>query len=619
MNIADPTPAACAALLLAMPLCACAGADLAGRASSDRETRRIVTPAAAFALWLLCVCGIARAARSFLPGLIGGTLLCALLGVPYAVRAFRARRLDDPGASLRLPVVIFVALSTLAIFAAVRRYFHDEVILGGHISTVAQLENGYFPPRFQIFPQFEFTYHYGFDVAAAALAIMLRLPPTGGIDSATVLAWIYTGLLGCHLGRKLGGARHGILTGLLVLFGGGLHLGCQSHPGPLGERLTGVCTIDGLWVNPPLSSYFFQHPFGVGIPLFLAILALLADRASGPLRARYALFAVLFAALSQSQIVLFACSSASFLAAESLERPRLGPRRALSALAALIVALAAARYLGGFFAPARHQSGAMLLSHLGITSTALGTLKWHARSYGLLLPVGFAGLFLARGQRLFLALMVFGCLLVPNVVFYAHTWDIVKFTTAGELTLAVAAGCALSRFLSGVQELPFAERGARIALAAALVLPMIAWSATFHAAMWLEVPYTHFDWRPYPMSDADIIVAGRLRRLVPVGESVYRQREPSRGYGSLTGLPIVWADGMLEAFGFSNDNIRMRRLLLETMPPDTDAWSRQGIRWFVIDASERLLRSHAERWVAEGKAEIVFEVDRLRVVHLKKR
>lgn len=614
MTIESPTPAACAALLLAIPLVACLGAGLARSATTDRDTRRVLAPAAAFAAWLLAVYAVARSCRSFLPGLAGGTLLCALLGVPHARRLIREGVPRITGGRRLAVFAAFAGLCVLAIFPTLRRHFHDELIPGGHLTTVAQLENGVFPPRFAVFPQFEFNYHYGFDVVAAALATTLRLSPSGAIDTTTVLALIYTAALGCHLGRKLGGARYGLLTALLVLFGGGVHLGCTEPGAPLGHRLFGFCAIEGLWINPPLGSYFFQHPFAVGIPMFLAVLSLLADDSAGPSAPRYALFGVLFAALAHCQIVLFACSTASFLVAESRHPGRLDPRRAAGALFALALACAAAIPLGGFFAPAAYRQGPSWIPHLGITASLSGTLLWHARSYGALLPVGLAGLLHARRQRLFLGLMIAGCLLVPNVVYFAYSWDIVKFTTVGELALAVSAGCLLPRLLS--RDRPPAARYALGGLAAAAVVAMTLWSASFHATQWLRIPtHTSFDHGLAPMSGPDAFVASRLRRLVPPGDSVYRKRERSKAYGQRAGLPVVWLDEA-PAFGFASSLFRARTELLRVLPADAAAWSRETIRWFVLDRSDEALNEHAERWVREGKAEVVLEHRGLRVVHL---
>src|SRR5262245_5651449 len=149
MSILDPSPRACVALLLAIPLVVCAGAGLARRASSDVETRRIIAPGAAFALWLLAVYAIGRAKHGFLTGLVNGTVLCALLGVPHALRLWRERHHGTPFRT-RWPIAIFVTLCLLAILPAVLCYFHDELLTGGHQATVSQLQNGYFPPRFQI-------------------------------------------------------------------------------------------------------------------------------------------------------------------------------------------------------------------------------------------------------------------------------------------------------------------------------------------------------------------------------------------------------------------------------------------------------------------------------------
>jgi hypothetical protein len=612
VNVPPPTPLACVALAAALPLVPVAGAWIAARATRDRATQALMAPVAGVALWLVSIIVLARLAHAFVPGVVGGTLLVAALGAAHGRAWLRAPRARLAG--LRRPGLLFAAAAVLAIVPAVRAHFHDELLVGGHMSLVAQLENGVFPLRFATFPQFELPYHVGFDVLAAALGVIFRLPTALAIDAVTLLSFVAVLLLAGRLGRVLGGARAGLLTSLLALFGGGVHLLCPAPGAPLGHHLIGYCEVDHVWLNPPLGSYLFQHPFNAGIPLFLAVILLLADRASGPRPARYALFGLLFLALSQCQMVLFACGLGAFLVAEPLPRGRLDRRRALGALAAALLAVAAALPLGGFFAAQPYRDGPSLELHLGIATTLAGTLAWHARSYGLLLPLGLLGLWHARRERLFLALLVGGALLVPNVVRYKHTWDIVKFATVATLALALCTGVLFTRLLRAGK----GPRPLRVALVAVLAAGCVAWSATFHAAAWLHTPKTSFEHAPEPIDADDAVVIAHLRRVVGADEGVYRSLEKAKAYNQWGGLATPFPEEVVRFFGFSPRLVQPRKRLLSVLPPSVGEWTREGIVWLVLSPNDVRLRAYARTWVKDGAAEIALEQGDLRLVHLRR-
>ena len=48
--------------------------------------------------------------------------------------------------------------------------FHDEQLYTGHTGIISQIQNGHYPPRHMTFPELEYRYHYGFDLAGAAVA-----------------------------------------------------------------------------------------------------------------------------------------------------------------------------------------------------------------------------------------------------------------------------------------------------------------------------------------------------------------------------------------------------------------------------------------------------------------
>lgn len=590
---------------------------MTSRAVADPEGRRLLAPGVGAASWLIMLEAVAQIFHNFITGLIVGTIAIALVGLRH-IRDCIVRRVPVLPRFVRHKMdVVFVVASFIVIAPAVSRYAHDELFRTGHLALVSQFENGTFPPRFTQFAEFDFPYHYGFDLMAAAWGTIFRLSPSMAIDVTTTLAWCYTAWLGCYLGRRLCGARWGVLAGLLVLFGGGVHLLCGPSTAPLGHKLMGVCDVDGLWVNPPLSSYFFQHPFGLGIPFFLTTLALLADRASGAHLPRYVLFGILFLALAESQFVIFACGSTAFVVAESFHRRRLEFRRVAGAVASVAFAWAGAFGLGGFLADSAHRPSMALDFHLGTTNHLWGTLVWSARSYGVLLPIGLAGLFRLRREKGFVTLVGVGAFFVPNLVRYRFSWDIVKFATVAELALALSTAAFLTHILERPRDGKFAAVFSKM-LAATIVIAGIGWSISFLSAPWLRVRNTCFDPAPAGYSADDAAVISYLRRHVKPGESVYRSYFASVAYGQSGGLSTPWPDEA-ESFGFSTQTTSDRRRFLKSLPPDATQYAAHKIVWLVLDSSDNRLRQHSARWIRNGLADIVLTHGELIVVRFREK
>jgi hypothetical protein len=617
MQVENPIPRAYALLSLALPLVLAAGFALAERASDDRQTRRVIAPALAIAAWLSAVCAIARLFHAFLPGLALGTLLVAAGGAVHLAPRLRALTLHRP-AREAWPVIAFAVVAVIAIWPAVQHYFHDETIPTGHLSTVCQLQNGHYPPRYSFFPQYEFKYHYGFDVLAAMVSGLFRTSVATSIDVVTVVMWAYTVFLAAHLGQRLAGARFGVLTAFFALWGGGMPFGCPSFASPIAGQLLGDCFTGGFKFNPPVSAYFFQHPFGLGIPLALAALCLLADRESGPRPWRYASFGVLFVALYLGQVVLFFGLGASLAVAECFEGRHLSRTRALFVLATLVPVAIAAKNLGAWGAPAPYEVGRLLDWHPGVADTWKGTLIWHTRVYALLLPLGLLGIALMRRERLVLILLVAGCLVVTNTVRYKQTWDIVKFATVAQLVLSIGASAVAVRLLQWrpSRRVVGALRGVLVAV---MALGCTAGGMAYHATIWAKLPLKpNMEWKPADLTAADITVMDYLRRHARADDLAYRRRDVSFNYNQWGGLNIPWLLSV-DNHGFGPKDRQPRLDLMAKLPPELPKYLAQGITWFVLDPQDGPLRAAADRWVKQGDAEVVLEVGGLRVVHAKRR
>lgn len=621
--VENPLPRALVLLCLALPAVLAAGAGLAAQASADRSTRRVITPAAALALWLLGVCSVARLTHSFVIGLVVGTLLVAALGVRPGLSILRAARRDRPPFPWRatLPRAIFTAAAVATIVPGVLKFFHDETVPTGHMSVVGQLQNGHYPPRYSFFPLWEYKYHYGFDVFAAMLSGIFHTGTPAAIDLATLLLWAYFAVLAAHLGQRLAGEKHGLVTAAFALFGGGFLWFCPGPSAPIGQQLTGYCTVDGFKVNAPISSYFFQHPFGLGIPLALALLCLLVDRGSGPRRGRYLCFGVVLLALYLGQIVLFLTFSASLLVAECFVGWRFQLGRARWMVPTLALVLVGASQLGAFgAAQAPYQLANLLQPHLGIAGSALGTMEWHWRTYGTILPLGLVGLLFLGAERLVFALLIVGCLVVSNTVQYKLTWDIVKFATEAELLLSICAGAVVARLLQLRRLAPVPARRGMVALAALLLIVPVTTGVGFHVAIWLKLSIKpNLEMVPGELGPADVKVMSYLRRHAGPEELVYRRYDVSMAYNQWGGLNVPWLLS-IDNNGFGPEHREPRQKLMAAPTPSLAAYVAQGITWFVLEESDAALRVYADRWVKEGEAEMVMtDEGGLRVLHARAR
>ena len=619
MHVANPLPASLLALLLALPGVWLAGRSAARRLGLDRASAALVGPAISLALWLLAVHAIAYAARSFVPGLVAGTLAVGAVG-------YAAWRLGDPPAEG--PPISRWAWAIAAVAAAViapmalRWSFHDEANIAGHMAITAEMQNGVYPPRHPTFPAFELRYHYGFDLVAAAVTALTRLRVDRAMDAVTLPCFAWTGALAFRLGeahaRPPRARAAGAFGAVLLLFGGGLPFVCAPALPPNVPTWIGQCSIAGLALNPPFVSYFFQHPWTVGAPLALAALIVAEGAARGP--TRLAALGLLLFALSFTQIVLFLAVGGALLAAEAVasdgasERAgavraiRRGALRVLFLAAAIALVIVAARRLGGFFAPPPDGASSGLVAHLGVAGKLADTLRWHLASFGLLLPLGVAGLFTRTRGRLALAALLGGGLLVLNVVRYGLSWDAVKFGTVAAIALSLLGGAALARLW--VARPALLGRALSLGLLGCAIAPGLAHPIVFGLDL-PGIPLGNFPKTAELLSPADEEAASWLRTRVAPADVVYRSIPASYGYAPWAGLPQPWVESQTRAFGFSASRIAARQNLVRGLPPDPDRWLAQGVRWLVLDgrdARDRRLGELAAGWVSAGRARVAHEI-----------
>ncbi|MGC8640299.1 MAG: hypothetical protein ACP5XB_10535 [Isosphaeraceae bacterium] len=645
---------------------ALAGLWLAGRAlalkvTADRRLALFLSPGLGAACWLIFVHLTARWTGSFWTGLEVGTVFVVTIGVgcwldlegSRAIRFGRAKLLlslsspqarppkgetapeiadgivrawsgdsrgkQTDGTALTAhgsawPMILSATLATAVIAPMTLGWaWHDEQLYTGHTGIISQIQNGHYPPRHMTFPDLEYRYHYGLDLAAAALASALGVAPGVAIDMLTLSSWWYTWCLLWLLGDRLLGPGRGWITAVITLFGGGLPFLLAVQDGYYVARLVMICEAGGVDLNPPVISYFFQHPWALGLPLALCTMLIVLDRRN-PRPGRYLSLAVLLCALTISQVVVFASMAGAVFVAEVFSSGRLEWRRIPGVATALAVALLAGKAGAGFFLPPPDQMGLGLALHAGVTSSLWSTLVWHTLTYGLLLPLGIAGLFLLHRGRLLLTLLLAGSLVVLNFVVYAHSWDIVKFGAIAALAFSILGSAAMARVFAIRPVLLGASLGTL--LLAAVTADGLAFPILFALdaqgiplAMYPKVASK-------PPSESDKQAIAWLRHRVPPGDLVYRLPVAALAYDHRGGLSVPWFDGLTDTFGFSRERLERRSRLLVTPSPDPARYDAEGIRWFVLGPGDAVLSRYAEEWIKNRRATLEKRFGPLRIIRL---
>jgi hypothetical protein len=280
-----------------------------------------------------------------------------------------------------------------------------------------------------------------------------------------------------------------------------------------------LCDIEGLWLNPPIASYFFQHPWSLGLPIGVCALLVGAERAPWTAR-RCAVLGILLCMLSLSHIVLFLTLSGALLVHEAFSGSaphspglRLSGARALRMLVTLGLTVAVATWLGGFLLRSPHVKGYGIVFTPGPTKTLQGSVAWLLLTFGLLLPLGAVGLVFLRRYRVLLGTLAAGSIASLCLFRYAHSWDIVKFATVASLALSAPAAAAIARLFAARPAI--LGRGAAILALAGATAGGLAYPIAFGlnmeglSALWPKAP-------PF-LSGPDAVAVSWLRRRVRPG------------------------------------------------------------------------------------------------------
>jgi len=412
--------------------------------------------------------------------------------------------------------------------------FHDEAYFNGHFAIIAHLQNGTYPPRYLYEPSLPLRYHYGFDLAGAIVTGLLRVRLDQAIDILTLTLWPLMFLLLWRVGERVGGRRAGLLVAFAVCFSTGW---CA------------LCSVNEARTNPPFLSYFFQHPWSIGVPIFC--LVILQRAALARLDSRF--FGLL--ALVCSLVMLSLCQAVLFIAIvvalginEAWKLMRHPNRTEAYLFLSLGASLVGAKLAGGFFVSGPFpQAGELFgtgfyLRHFSDGHAVLGQLLWNFETFGLLLILGILGLLRVAHDKVFWTILALFPFVVINFLGYRHSWDIVKFATVSSISLSIGSGLTLLRLLD------WSNTRRRRTIFSVLVVALL-WQGVYYPFIFLQdydpggrsafskqmiKPYFS---SAYPVDQDDARAVSFLRTRMGPSEIVYRTERKSEPYAIWGGLP----------------------------------------------------------------------------------
>ena len=404
-----------------------------------------------------------------------------------------------------------------------------------------------------------------------------------------------------------------------------------KHGKPFDVReVLGFCLVQKAGPVPSLVSIFFQHPWGLALPLAFATILVVTAREHQRLWVRYGVLVVLLSALSFSEVVMFLAMAPTVVAVEAWhvlghewhdEKPKARALLGVVAMATAVLGIAFA--MGGFFAPnpAAGRPSPFYLKW-GVLNGFGPSLHWFFQSFGFVGPLGIFGLvLLPRRARLFAALLMGGSLFVISVVHHSHSGDDLtwKFGTVASVVMGLSASRIVTRVWPIAESISVGKRVARIGLAGIMMTASMAAGLSYVSLFSLFPSRAGKIFVPSSrnITPDDFAAATYLRREMKPGELVFRREDvPSHRYAQWAGLSVPWTDWATPAFGFSPTLLRDRIKLLQVLPPEPNGYLAQGIRWFVLEPADTKLLGHANTWIADGKAHEVRRFGSLRVIKL---
>jgi hypothetical protein len=188
-------------LLALLPFVWRSGLLVARLATRDETLSRFLSIGAALAGWLLAIHVIGLVGHSFHAGLFLGTLLAA---TPGLLVWRKVPQIEPPHHTSRWLWVCAAAMMMLLAWPQLRFAIHDECEAMSHVGLSQEIALGTYPPRYPYFPTYEVKYHYGIDLATAAVSTVLgHADISKTLHGISIALWGYSFCLLWLLGETL--------------------------------------------------------------------------------------------------------------------------------------------------------------------------------------------------------------------------------------------------------------------------------------------------------------------------------------------------------------------------------------------------------------------------------
>ncbi|NUM36203.1 MAG: hypothetical protein HUU50_16800 [Candidatus Brocadiae bacterium] len=564
------------------------------------EDIALFSPGVSLTLWLFFTHAFSLLLKNFALGLVASTVFLSFVGYFIFLQKKSSLKIFSS-----LPRAFMCAWILCVLFLVPSIFFwdfHDKMgSYSSHFSTTSQILNNIYPPRDFCFPDKLLNYHYGINTLFAMVTVLTRIPLDISIDIVTLFLWGYFLLLLASFGKKMFGEKAAIPCMILSAFVSGFPWVAGKNTS-ITYMLLGFYQIGNTDINPPLCSYFFQHPWTIGSPLAILIFLLLKIYEEKQIKNSFfcILLCLFCSTLSFSNMTLFLSLTATvgiyYFYKLFLDKKDYSHKFFI--FLTLVIVIGFAYFLSGFsnsiFHAQEMENFKIGFALGGIAGDFESNILWNLASFGFVLPLGIIGLFFLPSMKEIFLILALGGIFISNNLRYASSWDIVKFATLAQLALSFPMAALLIR----ICKIPLGKL-----LSLCLGFFAIAWGISFHTVFFLSLPNNVYaeSFRNSSIAKSvtqeEVAAISWLRKNISAGEIVLSEYKNSLAYIYLGGFPQLWIDSITQAYGFSQKLLERRHFFMKNFVSDYDLYKKENVRWVIADRNNSgKISSLVEMW-----------------------
>jgi hypothetical protein len=546
----------------------------------------------------------------------GGFLLAAY--TPHLLRGVRSGTVLEGRCAKWVPRVAMSGV--FAVFFGPTVQFPDVWDRVGEEGSFAMqnaiLFRAFPPPDFSV-PGKPLIYHYGYDAAVSAFALISRLPLDAASNAVSLLALVWLMVLARQLASFLGAGAIGqaVSPAAVALFGGlPFYVGIQTTLS-WWKWLPGCAIADcqGLVrVNPPTGSYLYQREWPLGLPLLIAIVVLVvaSSRRAPTTRSGAAKLAavggVLLGALSITNISSFGLSGLALgatIGCVLLIGRAAPPSRLLAGayLTAGTLAVPVALALGGFTRILfESPANGFAFSLFGMTGNAgyfLSTLILSCGVTVVLAPFVFRR---SWPHSAFPAAITAIGLGIPLIGYYTASVDVFKFWVPPVAIVGLFAGITLDR---AVRDRP------RLAIPLAAAVAVGCISSLFFFSTLDRDSYKDLQ-RPAGFTtpaSPPMLISELAKRVLPAGQSIACSPELVNYCGTYGGFPELAPNVITTVEGLYVERLKQQEAL-ETKPPaNVHVLERYNVTMIIVGPESTVWNPRVAVWRKEKQVRLIGE------------